>query len=135
MRFFAIGFPMLPTPVNPTGVLEAIDLEHTAARLATAGGCRRLQYRRLEAAPGSHKEAAMLPPPRLPSALIFLSVKFHRQRSLAGSLVGTCPWSHKELATEPLSKHVFHYFVFISIISFLLLTLGYCMCVCVSVCF
>lgn len=38
-----------------------------AARLATAGGCRRLQYRRPEAAPRSRKEAAMLPPPRLPT--------------------------------------------------------------------
>ena len=37
-----------------------------AARLATAGGCRRLQYRRPEAAPRSRKEAAMLPPARLP---------------------------------------------------------------------
>lgn len=58
---------MLPSPMNPTGVLEAIDLEHTAARLAATGRCRRLQYRRPEAAPRSSKEAAMLPPPRLPA--------------------------------------------------------------------
>lgn len=38
-----------------------------AARPAAAGCCRRLQYRRPEAAPRSRKEAAMLPPPRLPA--------------------------------------------------------------------
>ena len=67
MGFFAIGFPMLLTPMNSTGVLEAIDLEHTTARLATAGSCWRLQYRRPEAAARSPKEAAMLPPPCLPT--------------------------------------------------------------------
>ena len=45
-----------------------------AARLAAAGNCRRLQYRRPEAAPRSHTEAAMLPPPRLPAVTSFAPV-------------------------------------------------------------
>lgn len=28
-KFFAIGFPILPKPINPTWVFEAIDLEET----------------------------------------------------------------------------------------------------------
>lgn len=50
---------------GPTGEEGARSLP--AARLAAAGCCRRLQYRRPEAAPRSRKEAAMLPPSRLPA--------------------------------------------------------------------
>lgn len=31
-KFFAIGFPMLPKPMNPTGVFEARDLEDTTTK-------------------------------------------------------------------------------------------------------
>lgn len=37
MRFFSVGFPILLRPVNPTEVLQAIDLEHNAASLVAAG--------------------------------------------------------------------------------------------------
>lgn len=35
-RFFAIGFPMFPKPINPTGVFEAMDLEDTRRLQTTA---------------------------------------------------------------------------------------------------
>lgn len=86
---------MLPSPMNPTGVLEAIDLEHTTARLAAAGRGRWLQYRRPEAAPRSHKEAASLavgkdlPPPSGPAPAACLSRPDRRGGPVTGrSAVG-----------------------------------------------
>lgn len=52
---------MLPSSVNPNGVLEAIDLEPTAARLAPASCCQSLQSWRLEVALPACEEAAVLP--------------------------------------------------------------------------
>lgn len=52
---------MLPSSVNPNGVLEAIDREPTAARLAPASCCQSLQSWRLEVALPTCEEAAVLP--------------------------------------------------------------------------
>lgn len=52
---------MLPSSVNPNGVLEAIDLEPTAARLAPARCCQSLQSWRLEVALPACEETAVLP--------------------------------------------------------------------------
>lgn len=52
---------MLPSSVNPNGVLEAIALEPTAARLAPASCCQSLQSWRLEVALPTCEEAAVLP--------------------------------------------------------------------------
>lgn len=68
--------PPVKTPLRPSGREKRVAGGGTggegarslpAARLYAAGRCRRLQYRRPETAPRSRKEAAMLPPPRLPA--------------------------------------------------------------------
>jgi hypothetical protein len=56
---------MFPSPMNPTGILEVTDLEHTAERLSMSRRRLLQYYQRPGAAPQNSKEAAMLALPRL----------------------------------------------------------------------